>query len=186
MHFRIDEERFRFRLRGAFGERHGFGSSRAFIEQRGVGDVEPGQVADHGLEVEQRLQPALADLRLIRRIGGVPGRILQNVALDHRGQDGAGIALPDQRGEHLVLCGELAHMRQRLGLAEGAPEIERCLLPDRGRQRLAHQLSEAVRADACQHRCDVAGRGADMAAHEIGGGFGGGFERRVHGSFLVA
>ena len=181
MHFRVDEERFCLRLRGALGERHGLGGSRCLIEQRGVGDVEPGEVADHGLEIEQRLQPALADLRLIRRVGRVPGRALQNVALDHRGQDGAGIALADQRGEHLVLRGELAHMRQRLGFAERAPEIERRLLPDRGRQRLAHQLSEAVRADAVQHRADVAGRGADMPAHEIGGGFCGGFQRRVHG-----
>ena len=31
----------------------------------------------------KRLQPPLADLRLIRRIGGVPGRIFQDVALDH-------------------------------------------------------------------------------------------------------
>jgi hypothetical protein len=30
---------------------------------------------------------------------------------------------------------------------------------------------------------DVAGRGADMPAHEISGGFGGGFQRRVHGFF---
>jgi len=73
------------------------------------------------------------------------------------------------------------HVRQRLGFAESAPEVERRLLPDRGRQRLAHQLAKAVRADACQHRTDVAGRGADMPAREIGGGFGGSLERRVHG-----
>ena len=34
---------------------------------------QPGEVADHGLEVEQRLEPALGDLRLVRRVGGVPG-----------------------------------------------------------------------------------------------------------------
>ena len=133
---RIDEERFCLRLRGALGQRHRFGRGGRLVEQRGVGDVEPGEIADHGLEVEQRLQPALADLRLIRRIGRVPGRVLQDVALDHRRQDRAGIALADQRGEHLVLRGELAHMRQRLGFAQRAAEIERRLLPDRGRQRL--------------------------------------------------
>ena len=45
--------------------------------------VEAGQVAHHGLEVEQRLEPALRDLRLVGRVGGVPGRVLQDVALDH-------------------------------------------------------------------------------------------------------
>src|SRR5690606_41717883 len=47
----------------------------------------PGEVADHGLEVEQGFEPALADLRLIRRVRRVPGRVLQDVALDHRRQD---------------------------------------------------------------------------------------------------
>ena len=42
------------------------------VEQRGVGDVEAGQVGDHGLEIEQRLQPALGDLGLVGRVGGVP------------------------------------------------------------------------------------------------------------------
>ena len=100
---RVDEEGFCLRLRGALGQRHGFGRGGRLVEQRGVGDVEPGEVADHGLEIEQRLQPALADLGLIGRIGRVPGRVFQDVALDHRGQDRAGIALADQRGEELVL-----------------------------------------------------------------------------------
>ena len=108
---------FDFAWRHAFRQRHRFRRGGGFIEQRGVGDVEPGEIADHGLEIEQRFQPALADLRLIRRIGGIPRRTFQDVALDHGRQDGAGIALADQRGEHLVLRGKLCHMRQRFGLA---------------------------------------------------------------------
>ena len=54
------------------------------VEHRRVRRGQPGQVGDHGLEVQQRLQPALADLRLVRRVGRVPGRVLQHVAPDHR------------------------------------------------------------------------------------------------------
>src|SRR5215210_1218375 len=36
----------------------------------GVGDLEPCQLGDHGLELEDRLQGALADLRLVRGVGG--------------------------------------------------------------------------------------------------------------------
>ena len=186
MNIGIDEKRFCLRLRGALGQRHGLGRGGCFIEQRGVGDVEPGEVADHGLEVEQRFQPALADLGLIRRIGRVPGRVLQNVALDHRRQDGAVIALADQRGEHLVLRCELAHMRQRLGLAERAARDRAA--PSGGSRTAASGPS--ARRGCSRRRCsashDVAGRGADMPAHEIGGGFSGGLERRVHGNFVVA
>ena len=117
MHLAVDEERFCLAVRGALGQRHCFRRGGGFIKQRRVGDIEPGQIADHGLEVEQCLQPALADLGLIRRIGRVPGRILQDVALDHRRQDRPRIALPDQRGEDLVPCRQLAHMRQRFGFA---------------------------------------------------------------------
>ena len=186
MHLRIDEEHFCSHLRGSLGERHRLGGSRGLIEQRCVGDVEPGEVADHGLEVEQRLQPALADLRLVRRVGGVPGRVFKDVALDHRGQDGAGIALADQRGEHLVLRGKLIHMRQRLGFAQTPAEIERRFLPDRRRHRLAHQRAEAPGADRFQHRIDIARRGADVTAHEIGGGFVEMLEGRVHGGVPYA
>ncbi len=180
MHLVIDKERSGLCARGALRQRHRLGRGGGFIQQRGVGDVEAGQVADHGLEVEQRFQPALADLRLVRRIGGVPRRIFQDVALDHRRQDSAGIALPDQRGEHLVLRRQLAHVVECVVLAQRHAEIERRALPDRGRQRLAHQRFEAVGTDGFQHRRDVARRGTDMAAHEAGGGVIGMFKRRVH------
>jgi len=128
VHLVIDKESLRLHLRDALGERHRFGRGGCLIEQRGVGDIEAGEITDHGLEVEQGFQPALADLGLIGRVGRVPGRVLQDVALDHRGQDGAGIALADQRGKGLVLRCELAHMRERLGLAQRRAEIERRLL----------------------------------------------------------
>ena len=66
------------------GQVHRFGGGRGFIEQRGIRDVEPGEVADHRLEVEQRLQPALRNFRLIRRVGGVPAGVLEDVSLNDR------------------------------------------------------------------------------------------------------
>ena len=67
--------------------RHGLGGGGGLVEQRGVGELQAGQVDDHRLEVEQRLEPALADLGLVGRVGGVPARVLQHVALDHRRRD---------------------------------------------------------------------------------------------------
>lgn len=59
----VDEEGLRLGLRHTFGHRHGFGGSRRFVKQRSVGNVEAGQVADHRLVVEQRLETTLADFR---------------------------------------------------------------------------------------------------------------------------
>ena len=54
--------------------RHRLGGGGALVEQRGGRDVHAGQVLDHRLEVQQRLEPALRDLRLVRRVGRVPAR----------------------------------------------------------------------------------------------------------------
>ena len=63
---------------------HRLGRRGAFVEHRGVGDLEPGQVADHRLEVEEGLQPALGDLGLVGRVGRVPARVLEDGPLDDR------------------------------------------------------------------------------------------------------
>ena len=82
---------------------HRLGGGGRFVEQRGVGDVEAGQVGDHGLEIEQRFEPALRDLRLVGRVGGVPAGIFEDVALDDRRRDRVVIALADEGAEDLVL-----------------------------------------------------------------------------------
>ena len=102
---------------------HRFGRGGAFVEQRRIGDLEPGEIGDHGLEIQQGFQPALADLGLIWRVGRVPGRILQDVALDHRRQDRAVIALPDQRCADLILARDLAQFVERLRFRQGRPPI---------------------------------------------------------------
>ena len=76
--------------------------------------LEPGEVGDHRLEVEQRLEPALADLGLVRRVRGVPGRVLEHVALDHRRRDRAVVAHADQAGARPVAVGERAQLAEHV------------------------------------------------------------------------
>ena len=83
-------------LRQPAGHRHGLGRGGGLVEHRGVGQVEPGEVGHHRLEVEDRLQAALADLRLVRRVGRVPGRVLEHVAQDDRRGDRAVVPHADQ------------------------------------------------------------------------------------------
>ena len=80
---------------GAIAERHGFGGGGGFVEERGVGDVEAGQIADHGLEVEEGLQTSLGDLGLVGRVLGDPARVLEDVALDGGRNDGVVVAESD-------------------------------------------------------------------------------------------
>ena len=103
-------------------ERHRLRGRRALVEERRVGDRQTGEIADHGLEVEQRLEAPLRDLRLVRRVGGVPGGVLQHVAQDHRGRVAVVIAHADERLEHLVLFGDPPQRLDRLRLGAAAPE----------------------------------------------------------------
>ena len=77
------------------------------------------KVDDHRLEVEQGLEPALGDLRLVRRVLRVPARVLEDVALDHRRRDAVVVAHPDERTEHLVASGHVLQLDQQLVLAPG-------------------------------------------------------------------
>ena len=73
------------RLAAAGIEQHGHGlrSGSGLVQQAGVGQLHAGQVAHHGLEVHQGFQSALGNLRLIRRVGRVPTRILQHIPANH-------------------------------------------------------------------------------------------------------
>mmetsp|Transcript_19103 Transcript_19103/g.22013 ORF Transcript_19103/g.22013 Transcript_19103/m.22013 type:complete len:227 (-) Transcript_19103:412-1092(-) len=51
-----------------------------FVQQRGVRDVESGQVGHHRLEVEQVFEAALRDLRLVRCVGRVPVGVFEYVS----------------------------------------------------------------------------------------------------------
>jgi hypothetical protein len=47
-------------LRRRLAQRHGLRRRRGLVQERRVGDLQPRQVDDHGLEDQQRLQPTLA------------------------------------------------------------------------------------------------------------------------------
>ncbi len=69
---------------------HGFGRGGAFVQKRAVADLHACERDDGGLEVEQGFQTALRDFSLIGGVGGVPRRILEDVA-HHGGRHGAGV-----------------------------------------------------------------------------------------------
>ena len=89
--------------------RHRLGRRGGFVEQRRVGDLHPRQVRDGGLKIQQRLQPALRHLGLVRRVGGVPAGVLEQVAQDDGGRHAPVVAEADERPPRLVTGGKRAH-----------------------------------------------------------------------------
>ena len=118
---RVDEEgRLPFLPARLVRHEHRLGRRRSLVEQRRVRDLEPGEIDHHRLEVQQRLQPPLRDLRLIRRVRRVPAGILEDVPLDDRRRERVVVAVAEVRAEDPVLPRDGAHRGQRLVLAPAA------------------------------------------------------------------
>ena len=155
----------------AVRHRHRLGGSGGFVEQRGVGDVEAGEFADHGLEIDQRLEPALGDFGLIGGVGGVPARVLQHVAQHHRRGVGAVIAEADEGFFEHVALGEAAQFGDGGGLVDGVGQVHGALGADAAGHDAGGEVVECCGTDDGKHLRDVGVRGGDVAGDETVGGF---------------
>lgn len=54
------------------------------------------------LEIKQWLQTTLGNLSLVRGIGSVPARILENISLDNRRENGIVISHSNEWSQHLL------------------------------------------------------------------------------------
>ena len=166
----VDEKPRRFGFRRTLRHGHRLGSGGALVQHGGVGHIQARQVADHRLVIQQRFETTLADLGLVRRVGGVPGRIFENIPLDHARNHRPVVSHADQRCANLILGRDPAEEIQSFGLGHGCAGVERRLLPDGCGQGLAHEVLERLRAHNLEHFLDIGGRGADVAPFKSGGG----------------
>ena len=150
-------------LRHRLGEMHRLGGRGPFVEQRRVGDLESGEIRDHRLEVEQRFEPALRDLRLIRRVCGVPTRVFQHVPQNHRRREAVVIAHAEVGPEDLVLGCKQAQPLERLLFRDRFGNAQRTPQPDVGRHDGVDELVERVVAERAEHRGLLLGGGADVS-----------------------
>ena len=164
---RIDDHPVRLAGGATAHQRDGLGHRGALVEQRGVRRVEPGEIGHHGLEVEEGLQPTLADLGLVGGVRRVPGRALEDVAPDDARRDGPGVAEADHGLGDGVLGGQAAELLQHLMLGDGRREVERAEAAHTARHRGVDQCVERLVAEDLEHLLLLLGRGADVAPHEV-------------------
>ena len=154
----------------AMEECHRLGGRRRFVEHRGVGDVHAGEVAHHRLEREQHLESPLRDLRLIRRVRRVPGRILEHVASQYRRCHRSVPSGADERMTHDVPLGEITQGAQDRGLIAGGGQVEH-RVPDRRGHDGFEQGVERVDTEVIEHGTNLGVVRPDVATHEtISGG----------------
>ena len=101
----------------AVHQRHRFGGGRRLIQQRGARHFHPRQIRHHRLEVQERFQAALCDLRLIGRVWRVPTRVLHHHPKNHARRERVVVAEADVGLEDAVAMGEMAETMEVLMLA---------------------------------------------------------------------
>jgi hypothetical protein len=166
-----DDEGAALGLDRAHGQRHRLGGSRGLVEHGGVGNRHAGEVAHHGLEVDQRLHAALRNFGLVGRVGRVPGGVLQDVAQDHAGRVRAVVALADEALEQLVLGGDCLELGQRGVLGGRGRQVHGLAARDGARHDAVDEGAARGLADHRQHVRFVGRVDADVAGQELGGVF---------------
>ena len=151
--------------------RHGFGGGGRFIQHRGIRQFHASQIDNHLLVVEQGFQAPLTDLRLIRRIRGIPAGILQHIALDHFRHQGAVVAHAYHRNIDEVAFAHGAQVIQDRPFADGFSEGQGTARHDAVGHRALDNLFETVETERGEHVRDLLFRRADMAAYEIAAAF---------------
>ncbi len=157
-------------LAQALAEGHGLGGGGGFVQQRGVGDRQAGKVADQGLEIQQCFETALGDFRLVWGVGGVPGRIFQQVAQDRCRRVAVVVTLADVGLEQLVLGGNGLDRGQGVCFALAVAHLQHAGPLDAFRDDAGAQGFQGVVAQAFEHGLLVAGPRADMTGDEFVGG----------------
>ena len=163
----IDQETVGFRLGDATRHGHGFGSGGRFVEQRGVGDFQAGQVDHHLLEIHQRFQAALGDFSLVGRVGGIPAGVLHDIAQDDLGRQGVVVAHADAGLVDDILAGDGLEVGQGFMFAARRRQRQVGRQANGGRNGLVDQLFQAVGADGGQHGGHFRSARADVAADEL-------------------
>eukprot|EP00960_Hanusia_phi_P006567 187797-Hanusia_phi.AAC.3 len=155
-------------LRLADGLAHGHGLSRssslvlleqshherrvsASYKKRRLPDIHGSDVSDHGLVVDQRLHAALGDLRLVRGVGGVPTRVLDDVPEDGRRSDRVVVAHSDVRLVQLVLRDHVEQLEAGIRLGHGLADLEGGAVADGAGDGLFDQLAHGGGSNSGEH-----------------------------------
>ena len=150
---------------------HGFSCRGGFIEQGGIGQFHTGEVNHHLLKCQQYLQSALGNFRLVGRVGGIPARILQHVALDDGGHKGVVVPHTNAASEYPVLPGIALQLGEGFVLGKGSGQSERGLQPDLLWHGFIDQCVQGFRPQVPGHHLLLLRRWSDMAQVEFSGVF---------------
>ncbi len=108
----------------------------------------------------------MADLWLVRGVGGVPARVLQDPALNHRRSEGVVVAEADHLHHGTVLGGDLPQLVYNLDLGERGGKREPLTHPDHGGDCLVDHRVEAGPTERRHHVVGLRLTRSDVSSDE--------------------
>ena len=148
---------------GRMQHRHRLCRSRRLIQQRSIRKRHPCQVADHRLEVQQRLEPALRNFCLVRRVRRVPTRVFQHIPTNDAGHLGRVVTHPDVVAVECVALTDGVDVLEEFRLGHRCINFHALPQANRPRNRVIQQVLHRSSADGAEHRLNVLLAGADVA-----------------------
>ena len=152
-----------FVLRHPFGQGHSFGRRSTFVQQGSGGQIQTGQVHGQLLEVQNGFQATLGNFRLIRRIGGIPTRVFQDVAQNDIRRQRRVITHADVRFADLVFSRHGFEHGQGFFFAFGCTDGQIVVEADTARHGFFNQRINRLSPNRRQHGSRFIGIRADVA-----------------------
>ena len=138
-------------------KRHGLCGGSGFVKKGGIGNLHPGQVANHRLEIQERLEATLSDLSLIGRVSGIPTGIFKDVSTNDRRRVGAVNTHSKVVRGDFILGHDCLQLSQSLLLRACGGEVQITLQTNRRRHGLIDQRVQRRCADRGAHGFDFSG-----------------------------
>ena len=140
----------------------GLSDSGSLIQQRGVSNLQAGQLHHGVLEVQQSFQATLRNLSLVGSVGSVETGVLQNIAAQNRGGYSIVVSGTNHLDENLILRCIAGNLCLSLMLRQRSRQLQIAVKANLGGDDSVHQRIQGRISQGFEHLLCVCGTGAEM------------------------
>ena len=136
------------------------------IQQRGVSNLQAGQLHHGVLEVQQSFQATLRNLSLVGSVGSVETGVLQNIAAQNSGGHSVVVTGANHLCQDLILSGVAGNLRKSFMLRQRGRKLQLAVEANLRGDDSVHQRIQGRISQGFEHLLCVCGTGAEMTINK--------------------